>query len=671
MSEGFDAREFLAGYLAETEEHLGRARTHLMALDEAARRGESSPRAVRELFRSLHTIKGLSAMVGVEPIVDVAHALESLLRAADEGGGRLSPETLDLVLSAVGAIESRVRAAAEERPVPTVGADLLDALAAATGSVAPPGVATDPASAIALDPAITAKLGASEWAQLGQAPARGFRAVRIDFVPSPSRAEQGVNITRVRERLAALGEVVKIVPLATESAQGGLKFAILLVTGANDAAIGEAAGADPGSVETVLAAAARRQRPESELDPEDASLGPRQMDRFVRVDVARLDDALDRLSALVVTRFRLERGVAEMQARGADVRGLIDIVRENGRQLRALRTALMRARTVPMSDLLGRIPLIVRGLRGSTGKSVQVEMHADRAELDKTVAERIFPAIVHIVRNAVDHGIEGAEERRRAGKPEEGRIRIDCAERSNNKLELTISDDGRGVDVETLARRAGREPPGTEAGLLALLAQPGLSSAETATRTSGRGLGMDIVKRSVEELGGTLQLRTRPGEGTSFTLRLPLSITILEAFSLECGDQRFVVPVAMVEEFLDIDTVHVVNVPPTPSAPDGVRLVQRRGRAMPLFALARIFGRPAGRAPHRKALVVERNGEPFAFEVDRTLGQQEVVVRPLEDPLVRVPGISGSTDLGDGKPTLVLDLVALSAEMSRAGEGLA
>jgi two-component system chemotaxis sensor kinase CheA len=325
----------------------------------------------------------------------------------------------------------------------------------------------------------------------------------------------------------------------------------------------------------------------------------------------------------------------------------------------------MRARLVPAAEMLERVPLLVRGLARSTGKEVTLDLDPGKAELDKAVAERIFPAIIHLVRNAVDHGLESPAERIRAGKPPGALLRMTCLPRSSNQLELTIADDGRGIDVAALARRAGRPVPTGEEALLALMTLPGVSTVEAATTTSGRGMGMNIVKQAVvDELGGELTVRTERGKGTTFILRVPLSITIVDAFAFRCGHQPFVVPVSVVEEIVEVDPAAITRAPSGKGRAE-LRMLDRRGTAVPLVRLDGIFHLEPEQVPVRKAIVVRRNGQPYAFEVDQMVGQQEVVVRPLDDPLVRRPGIVGSTDLGDGQPTLVLDLLSLSATLSR------
>lgn len=665
-----DLKEFLAGYLLEVEEHLRSAGRYLLEAERLAAAGQPISRPVRELFRSMHTIKGLSAMIGIEPVVELAHAMEAVLRAADRGQRRLESEAIDLLVGGVRAIQARVAALAAGAEVPPAPRAMVDALVAV--AVARIGAAGAPI-AVELPADLSDKVSPAEAQELGAGAAAGRRAVRIDFVPSPARSERGFNITSVREHLGQLGDLVKVVPLSrsrSPEAPGGIAFALLMVTGADDKALAASAGVDPSAVLTLSVAA-----PPGAGEPGDAGDGDGWSDDgdllgdsggVVRVPVARLDDALERLSALVVTRFRLARAAAQLAARGVDVRELTHIVQESGQRLRDLRASIMRARMISVDELLERVPLVVRGLSRTTGKEVRLEIDAHRAELDKAVGERLFPAVLHLVRNAVDHAIEPPAERERLGKPREGLIRVECHERANNTLELTVSDDGRGIDGARVAERAGRPLPTSGEELLALIVAPGLSTRDEATTTSGRGLGMDIVRRiAVDQLRGGLALDTEPGRGSRFTLRVPLTITIIDAFSFSCAGQSFVVPVSMVDEILDVDH-DLVRRPPASSdrTRPAIGLLDRRGETVPICDLEACLelGRPAAGAS--KAILVRRNGRPFAFAVDRLLGQHEVVVRPVEDPLVRVAGVSGSTDLGDGRPVLVIDLLALSARLA-------
>jgi two-component system chemotaxis sensor kinase CheA len=659
MSGEVDLSAFRGGFVVEADEHIATASHNLLEVEADLKKGQPSPRAVRELYRALHTIKGMAAMVGVEPVVEIAHAMESVLRAGDRAGGRLPEPALDLLARGIAAIEHRVAAVASDSDVAAAPPGLLESLG---GLEPPPALAAgDDDAVLALPGEIADKLTPSDRGQLASLPP-GRRVVRLDFAPSPARAAEGLNITVVRERVGRLGDIVKVLPLSRprdEATPGGLVFALLVITAADDAALSQAAGDAPLQ---SLPRPVRRDLPEEETLPLEETQPARGV---IRVEVGRLDDALEKLTALVVTRSRMSRAVSELAARAVDVRALQQVVGELGRQLRELRASIMKARMVSAAQTFDRLPLLVRGLSRSTGKGVGLELDTGHAELDKAVAERLFPAIIHLLRNAVDHAVEDPAVRERAGKPGRATIRVTCRPRANNQLEVLIEDDGRGIDVAGLAAQVGREAPTSEEGLLGLLCTPGLSSLRQATTTSGRGMGMNIVRQVVvEELGGEIGVRTRPGQGTTFCLRIPLSITIMDAFSFRCGSQPFVVPVSAVEEVVEVDPALVTRAPSGEGRAE-LRMLERRGAAVPLVSLERIFRLEAVPGLLRKAIVVKRNGQPFGFEVDQMLGQQEVVVRPLEDPLVRQPGIVGSTDLGDGQPTLVLDLVSLSGRVSR------
>jgi len=665
MTSALDRDEFTAGYLIEADEHVRGSIANLLAAEAALKANTSQHRLVRELFRSLHTLKGLSAMVGVDPIVDLAHEMEAILRDTDRSTGKLSADAIELLLKGVRAIEQRLGMFAKRKPVSPAPRKLIAALAdlqATDGGGAP----AASSGALVLDPDLASKLGPAEREQLRSGIEAHRRALRVDFHPSPERSDKGISITSVRETLSALSDIVKVIPLAvpkSEQAPGGLAFALLLVTDASDEDLARAAALDATTFRGI--ALERASEPDvaddGDRDDDDVGTAPGLGKNVVRVEVERLDDALEKLSALVVTRFKLAHAVTALRESGVDVREISAILGENHRQLRDLRHAITRARMVSVAELLERVPLIVRGMRRSTGKNVRLVVDAGRAELDKAVAERVFPAIVHLVRNAVDHAIEAPEERARSGKPEEGTITVTCFEHSDTQLEIHVTDDGRGIDAAAVARRAGLPLPDSDGELLDLITRPGLSTLATATNNSGRGMGMDIVRRIARDvLGGELSLRTTRGAGSTFTMRLPMSISILDSFSFVSGGQSFVVPVSVVDEIVDLEPANIVRPPAPGNQRSTTRLLERRGEAIPLFTLATVLQLSEQRDARGKAFIVRLNEHAYAFAIDRVLGQQEIVLRPVDDPLVKVTGVAGTTDLGDGKPTLVLDLIGLS-----------
>lgn len=650
--------DFLPGYLAEADEHLSLAKENLLALEESLRAGESHPRAVRDLFRSLHTLKGLSAMIGVEPVVEIAHQMEGVFRTLEREGGRLSFPALETLIAGLGAIEERVGALSAGRAVAKAPEGLLRKLAGLTTESA--GSATA-ASFRGLEPALLSQLSAADTEQLRMAIAKHGRAVRIDFAPSAERSAAGTNITSVRQRAAKVGEIVKVIPTSSEptaTRPSGLVFVLLLATPAPDDQLAQALDL-PRELLSEITTAPDDDAAIDDAEERAADEGDRLQGGYVRVAVARLDETMDRLAALIVDRFRMSRAVADLALRGADVRALTTVLSENSRHLRDLRASIMKTRLLAMGELLRPLPLLVRGAAKATGKEVKLEMKVAGVELDKAVAERLFPALVHIVRNAVDHAIEHPTTRLETGKSPHGNIFITARTLPSNQLELSIKDDGRGIDRRRVAAKAHRNVPQSDAELLDLIELPGLSTRDAATATSGRGMGMDIVRRIVTgDLRGQLSLDTAEGRGTTFTLCVPLSLKIVDAFSLSCAGQLFVVPVSSVDDILEIEGKDVVMAP-APGRAHALRLLRRAGNQIPLVSLSTALEMSPVARERPKAIVVNRAGQRIAFEVDQLHGQHEVVVRPLEDPLVNVFGISGSTDLGDGRPVLVLDLVAL------------
>lgn len=664
MTQSVDVQEFLQGFLGEADEHLGRITGNLAAIEREP--SHAHGRELGELLRSLHTLKGLAGMMGIDGIVDLAHAMETLVRAAERSHGRLPPRALDPLVEGAGAITQRIRALADGLAVPPAPEPLLAALERAADA---PSEGPEPRRALQLDldPSIADKLTASEREEIGRALEHGDAVVLVEFVPTPAKAEAGTTITTVRAGIAPHGRIVRVLPRSrprTEDAPGGLDFALVVVTRLSVAELAAAARVDPSDVRRIGA-----------TEPVDTpalveSVGPADEGAFdrasrkgvVRMDVAKLDAALEHLSAIALGRARLREEVQRLAADGLDLRRLRAMLDDEARPLRRMRETLLGLRMVPLREVLEPLPLIVRGLRNTTGKHVRLSVDVGTAELDKTVAERVFPALVHIVRNAVDHGIESPDVRASRGKPPEGHVRVEASSSSAATLDITIVDDGGGVDAAAVARRAGKPVPSDDAGLLDILTTPGFSSRDETTTTSGRGIGLDIVRQTMDALGGALELENRPGQGTTMRLRAPLTVAIVDAFAFEAGRERYLAPIGVVDAIVEVEPSAVVRPPRGPGEGQPIELLHVRGDVIPLVSLRRALGlAPTGDEP--KAMIVRRAGHRFAFTIERMLGRHEVLVRPLGDPLVRVPGVAGSADLGDGRPTLVLDLAGLTGRL--------
>jgi two-component system chemotaxis sensor kinase CheA len=392
----------------------------------------------------------------------------------------------------------------------------------------------------------------------------------------------------------------------------------------------------------------------------------------VRVDLTRLDELMRIIGDLVISRARLDDALARVERRVPPVEWRV--VQEQSqtieRQLRDLREGLMRVRLVPVREIFRRMPFVVRDLARDTGKQVRLEMRGQDTEIDKFLIERMMDPVLHLVRNAVSHGLEDPAERVAAGKPAEGTLTLAAASVGDMVL-IEVADDGRGIDAAAVATRARTMgiavPDGAldMATLLDVICAPGFSTRAESDRASGRGVGMAVVKNTIVELNGRFTLQTAPGEGTRFVIELPLTLSITDALIAHVGDRTFAVPQGNVRVVVEID-------------PASVRVIERhelapfRGGSLPILRLSRLFGiaEQPRRALH--VFVVGSGTDAVGVAVDRVSGQREIVVRSMADSLVKAGGIVGATDLGDGRAVLILNLPDLArharATMGAAGE---
>ena len=631
--------DFLAGfmddYFAECDEHLAAIRGLLLALDEGLDdREEINPAALEDLFRTFHSIKGISGMVELREAEMLAHHMESYLRVVRQRATLLTKNGLDALIKGVDALERTIAARRSGDPAPASDhvLGLLSAVTPATGS-ANPAPALPPPSA-----------SAANW--------------RVTFVPSSALVSRGVNVDSVRARLRAVGTIVDAAPQVRPD---GVAFEFL-VAGDLPEALREQWREDGISAE----AADRPVDPDA-LGPEpqrraseDTAAHAIQPSHVVRVDLTRLDELMRMIGDLVITRARMDETLEKVERHVPP--GEWRPVQENSaaleRQLRDLREGVVRLRLVPVSEIFRRMPFVVRDLAREFGKDVRVELRGQDTEIDKFLIERMLDPVVHLVRNAVSHGFETPAEREAAGKPRQGTLTL-AAAGAGDMVVIEVSDDGRGIDTSQVlarARAAGivaAEGPVDDAMLLRIICAPGFSTRDESDRASGRGVGMAVVQTTIDELNGSLSLDTTPGQGTRFTIELPLTLSITDALLAVVGDRRFAVPQGAVREVVEV-------------APDGLRRVGRhevapfRGGMLPIVRLSDVFGIEArpGRALH--VFVVGSGLDAVGLAVDRITGQREIVVRSMTDALIDVPGVLGATDLGDGRVVLILDAAALA-----------
>ena len=649
--------QFIEDYYAECDEHLATARRVLLVLEGASADGSPTP-PLHELLRSLHTLKGLSGMVGDSCAEQVAHALEDAVRGIERGGASPEPATLDTLFAAIAGLQRCVAAHRLGEPASDVGG-----LVAMLARLARHSIADDP------------DIGRAAPAAVGAVALQGATIIyRFEFVPSAALTARGVGVDAVRARLRALGTLLDAKPRVVP---GGVAFdfQVAVPSGVRPDAAWESDGLRwmPAG-ETTTAADAHLTPPSEAAAPttSPAATGAAGAS-VVRVDLARLDDVMRLVGDLVVSRSRLEDALRSAASTGPAA--LLDVLADTNaameRQLRQLREGVMRIRLVPIGEVFERLRFAARDAIRESGKQVRLVFHGQSTEIDKVVVDRILEPLLHLVRNAVSHGIERAEERVADGKAPEGTLSL-RAMASGDRIRIVVEDDGAGIDVERVLRRARAHglvtPEATLTGehLLDVLCAPGFSTRDAADRTSGRGVGMDVVRSAVRALSGELSMESVPGRGTSFTIELPLTLMILDALLVDVGGQQMAVPQPALREIVQVEVASIVTF-------ENNAVVRYRDGVLPIVHLAHVFGFPELPAARCYLLVVGSEAAPMGLRVDRLIGLREIVVHPVADPLVAMPGVAGATDLGSGHVSLILDVAALLrlAEEQRDGRASA
>jgi two-component system, chemotaxis family, sensor kinase CheA len=643
---------FMDDFFAESEEHLTAIRRNLLMLEPSIGGIEPPIVAAEELFRSFHSIKGISAMVGLREAERLAHEMEAALGSIRGGQFTLSAAGFEALIEAAHALDAVITARRTGAAIPDIEPQLAR-LAHACDTQLP---LSTPPSAPA-DGRATSQVAASD--------ARGS-LWKVTFTPSADLVARGIKVDTIRERLTDIGRIESVAPRIT--ANGGISFEFQ-IEAPDDLAL--RAWSDDGVAYELVPRPAPILHNRGNDLPQSGQLRAAEpttpLTNFVRVDLARLDDLMRLVGDLVVSRARLEDTLSHVEPfiPAAEWRTLQEETDSIERQLRDLREGVMRVRLVPIAEIFRRMPFVVRDLARDGGKRVQVDLVGQGTEIDKFLIERMMDPILHLVRNAVSHGIEMPADRVALGKSPEATIRL-AASTIGESVILEVSDDGRGMDVEaiaTRARAAGLHVPDGDLDsrlLLDVICSPGFSTRDQADRVSGRGVGMAVVRDTIQDLGGTLSVSTTLGGGTTFRAVLPLTLAITDALIVHVGDRTFAVPQSSVQEVseIDLDTLRAI---------ENNELMMHRGKTLPVVRLARLFAVVATPRQRMHVIIVGTGLAAVALLVDRISGQREIVVKALRDPLVKVSGISGATELGDGRLVLILDVAALTRTLLRRG----
>jgi two-component system, chemotaxis family, sensor kinase CheA len=645
---GIELGQFHSLFFDEAGENLERMEQLLLALDLTAAGDE----VLNAIFRCAHSVKGGAATFGLADVAELTHQMETLLDRLRRGELAPTAAMVDTLLRAGDTLRaqlSRHRAGGDDEPIDASA--LLLAMRGQADALATR-AAGAPASSVA---ASAAPAGGAD----------GMRRLELRIGP--------LHDTPALAALAALVEMFREIPdlghieaLDDGGADGMRRFS--LATRSSDAELMDLMCFHVSSALVQLSpgladAAAPAPPPQADVMAAQRASPAAGDAGTLRVAVGKVDQLINLVGELVITQAMLAQRFAALEP--AAQQQLAGGLGELERHTRALQDAAMSIRMIPMSVVFSRFPRLLRDLAGKLGKKVELVTQGDATELDKGLIEKITDPLTHLVRNACDHGVEAPAERAVRGKPETGTITLAAAHQGGS-IVIEVRDDGRGLSRAALlkkARECGLPAPDTlgDDEVWALIFAPGFSTAAAVTEVSGRGVGMDVVKRNIGALGGVVEIESREGQGMCVRVRLPLTLAIMDSMSVRVADECYVLPLSAVVESLQCPPGRVLG-------HGGAELMSLRDEVLPVLALDRLFDvrRSAGDAcADTIVVVVEADGMRAGLRVDELLGQQQVVVKNLETNFARVDNVSGATILGDGRVALILDIGALLRRLRR------
>ncbi|HLM53059.1 MAG TPA: chemotaxis protein CheA [Pseudoxanthomonas sp.] len=646
-----DMQRFHATFFEESREGLAAMESGLLALEQGSR----DPELINSIFRAAHSIKGGSATFGFDAVAGLTHVLETLLDELRSGARAVGAASIDAMLGSVDVLRALL---AEAEHGHAVDASAVSAAHARLGALMagggePPVAASAPAGTAA------------------EAEPEGWR---IGFAPSPSLFMSGndpLRILRELERLAPMSVACSLERLPDfermEPLEAYLAWDLGLVGKVPRAAVDEAFAWVVDDCELDIVPMQRAPRAQAQDPPAalatatcaaTSAAAPASGDAAessIRVSVDKIDGLINLVGELVITQAMLKQvsGLLDPAQCERLFAGL-DLLERNTRDLQE---AVISVRMLPVDAVFRRFPRLVRDLSTRLGKQVRLRTVGEATELDKGLIERIADPLVHLVRNSIDHGLELPEARREAGKDETGTLTL-AASHQGGHIVIEVGDDGRGLDRERILAKAAErglavpENP-TDTQVWDLIFHPGFSTADAVTDLSGRGVGMDVVRRNIQALGGEVQLESHAGRGTRVVIRLPLTLAILDGMSVRVGSETLILPLSYVIEALQPQTDDVRTL-----GGEG-RVLRVRGEYLPLVSLNQHYRYGTERVEDSLVVVVESDAQKLALEVDELLGQQQVVVKNLENNYRRIDGVSGATILGDGRVALIVDVGGL------------
>lgn len=686
-----DINQYMGMFLEESREHLQTLNSCLLDLEN----DPDNLSVLDEIFRSAHTIKGMSATMGFTAIAELTHEMENILDMLRKGQLTANHDIIDTVFKCVDTLEQLVESVATNSDSGVDSKGLISKLKSlAKGETAPATAATDAAPAAAADTGASAvktsvPLDETEVSLIKQAKEQGIQAYEIQAALREGCLLKSARAYMVMTSLEEMGEVIKSVPsvedLEKENFEHSFQVVVLSSMEADKiqqnllsisevesiqvvaCQLAEAPTATPAPTPaaaavteakaTVEEAKPRAPKPAAPAAPAAAQPQKLKGGQSVRVDIDKLDTLLNLVGELVINKTRLEQ--IGLTHRLTD---LVETIEQMDRVTTDLQSVVMKVRMVPVGQVFNRFPRMVRDLSRELNKEVNLIIQGEETELDRTVIDEIGDPLVHLLRNAIDHGVEKPEERQKNGKSPVGEIRLIARHEGNNVI-ILVEDDGKGINPDIIKQKA------VEKGLISqaeadkmdpaeavkLVFFPGFSTASVVTDVSGRGVGMDAVKNKIESLGGMVDVETKINEGSKFKIRLPLTLAIIQALLVKVCEEIYAIPLGSIDSTINITPADIKTI-------QNREVILLRGQIIPIVRLDNVLQIPHSEQEEQEELfvVIVHIGEQKAgIIVDNLIGQQEIVIKSLGKLLAGIKVIAGATILGNGQVALILDIGSL------------
>ncbi|GLF90554.1 chemotaxis protein CheA [Bacillus safensis] len=672
-----DVNQYLDIFLDESREHLQTCNEKLLELE----KNPTDLQLVNDIFRAAHTLKGMSATMGFDDMAHLTHHLENMFDAIRNEQMIVTPESMDTMFEALDHLEAMVQSIAEggdgKRDVTEISKKLD-----VTGSHAEAASSVETADASA---AVCNDLDYNEFERtvLDEAREQGFKCYELNVTLSEACLLKAVRVYMIFERLNEAGEVVKTVPnaelLESEDFESEFSISYLSKQPIDEVkkivtSISEVENVEISEVSAFEAAPAEKQEAQPEQRKAEALVPAAKAPandapkangnngaaaggtKTIRVNIDRLDSLMNLFEELVIDRGRLEQIAKELENNE-----LTDTVERMTRISGDLQSIILNMRMVPVETVFNRFPRMIRQLTKELNKKIELIIEGAETELDRTVIDEIGDPLLHLLRNSLDHGIESPEERVKKGKPEKGTVLLK-AYHSGNHVFIEVEDDGGGINRKKVLEKAlergvitEREAETLEDHQIdSLIFAAGFSTADTISDISGRGVGLDVVKNKLESLGGSVSINSTEGQGSLFSIQLPLTLSIISVLLVKLEEETFAIPISSIIETAVIKKSDILQT-------HDREVIDFRGFIVPVVYLKKQFHVPnAHELEEELHIIVVRKGDKLtAFVVDSFIGQQEVVLKSLGDYLPNVFAISGATILGDGQVALIVDCNAL------------